>query len=191
MIYFIVMLVLSVTANAAIGLIYAWINARTDRTVRPENGEFVVRYSVAGRAFSIALLVLPQLGLLLLALTVPIGEGKRWIPMAMSGGFLALGMPVAVEFFGLQHRVSAEGLRRGSPWRFDPLWMPWHSVQSLRFSSTFQGFVLENRTDKVIRVPTFGGVSGIGDFVRLALENVEEEKIDPAARKLLELFRAP
>ena len=190
-IYFIVMLVLGVIANAAIGLVYTWINAKTDRTVLSDKGQVVVRYSIAARWFSIGLLVVPQLGLLLLALTVPVEEGDRWIPMAMSAGFIALGILIAVEFFGLHHRISVEGLHRGSAWRFNSLWMPWDSVHTLGFSSAFQAFVLTNQKGKVIRVPAFGGVSGIGDFARLALEHVNEEQIKPVAREFLERLCEP
>jgi len=138
---------------AACGLAFPLLASLASRTEEAPEGVVLLRHGPRARRLANRLLGLPPFAAALVAWRLPPGdEPVRFWPLVTvaAAAFLLLWI-ARIEVTGVRHRVTAEALEGGSPWRKGPR-IPWGEVASVAWSAANQGFEVRGKDGKVVRI---------------------------------------
>ena len=144
-------LVTVLLAVAAVGVSAGALVA--DRAAPSPEGVALLAYGRAARAAASLALGLPLLAAALASRRLAPDEDpvRFWVLVAVAAlAFLLLWL-VRIEVLGVRHRVTAEALEGGSPWR-KPVRIPWGEVARVRWSAANQWFEIEGTGGSTVRV---------------------------------------
>jgi hypothetical protein len=171
---------------AIAGVLVAVAALATGRRAPPPEGVSVLAYGRVVRAAAAVALGLPFLAAALAAWRMPLDEEPVRFWILVSGAALAflLFWLVRIEVQGVRHRVTADALEGGSPWR-RPVHIPWGEVRAVRWNAASQWFEIEGGGGATVRVSAW--LEGLPALAR-ALEArglLSGEAAGPGARERL------
>ncbi len=168
------------------------LKLRKDRARRDvKSGELILEY---GRGFrilmSVTSLILPALILIMMIIQSkgfqdlePLKElVEKWHIFAILLFFtVGIPMPVLMELWGVAHRISKEGIQKGSPWSKD-FFLRWGDIRSITYSGLPEWLVIDS-SGGTIRISIY--LNGLGDLALAIQENVPEWKWSKVKEQLL------
>ncbi len=153
----------------AVALIGARKRPRQDRL----SGELIAEYGTGARILAVALGMFP-VPILVAAtrfftnLSAVQQEGRTWL--FVLGFFLVFSLPFSIEFFGVSHRLTHEGILKRSPWS-KKFHARWEDILSVRYSMAFDGYIV--RTVKgTIRLSSY--LRGIHEILGILTERAPQ-----------------
>ena len=161
---------LAIVAHLAVWAVaMAGIRARARRDLT--SGELILEYGWGAKSLALFLLAIPTVATLGLTKGLTDLQGVDWgFILVFFGIFLSFAGPGLIEFFGVSHRLTPQGIRKGSPWS-RKFFARWDEIRGISYSLSFDGFVLQTPRGK-IRVSRY--LSGLEDFVLAIWRNVPE-----------------
>ena len=173
----------SVLVHAAV-----WAIATMGAGSRPRrdklSGELILEYGSGARIIAVALGMFPVpilLGATRLFTDVrPLEtEGRAWL--VILAFFFLFSLPFSIEFFGVSHRLTRDGIHKGSPWS-RKFFANWDSILLVRYSVSFEGYIMKTMKG-TIRLSRY--LRGIGEFLEALAQHVPQERLSPEMARVL------
>jgi hypothetical protein len=161
----VVLAALEVTLNIVLAAI-ATVGTKGPPRTDSDSGELILEYGGGAKALAIVLGAFPLpivLGAVLTDFSTFEAEARAWLVVV--GLFFLFSLPFTIELFGVSHRLTNEGIRKGSPWS-RKFFVRWEEFSSVKYSGVYEGYVV--RTGKgTIRLSSY--LRGIAEFrIRMA-----------------------
>jgi hypothetical protein len=178
---------LGITA-AVVPLVLALLGRGASARVQP--GE--LRYSRALRWFSLLIGLLPSLGVLAIVLFVqkrPLRPDERLPVVLIVAMFLALALPMVLEFLRVRHRYDDSGLSFQSPWSKNRH-IAWADVSSARWRPMWKSLDLKTHAGATVHLSPW--LAGLRPFADVALARIPSAVLtaNPQVRAVLLLMSA-
>ena len=185
-----VILIALVFAVAMIVLwgVFFWLRSRQSDLAERGADAWILRYSGAWKALAVAFLAALPVGVALMMSVQPPGPDEVWIARLALALIVGLPLLLAVEVFGVSHRLSEAGVECRSPWSRRRS-AGWQEIEALDFSPGMQWFVLRASGGVTVRLSAY--LSGLGTFAELVAAHVPAGRVQPQARLMLDKLRAP
>lgn len=156
----------------AVGTIGAGSGPRRDRL----SGDRILEYGSGARIIAVALGMFPVpilLGATRLFTDVRSleTEGRTWL--VILAFFFLFSLPFSIEFFGVSHRLTRDGIHKGSPWS-RKFFANWDSILSARYSVSFEGYIVKTMKG-TIRLSRY--LRGVGEFLDALAQHVPPDRL--------------
>jgi hypothetical protein len=170
---------------AAIPLVMRWL---LSGPATAEAGQ--LRYSRRAKLFSLVVPAIPIVGIALIA-TLAAPPKPKDVPVILGiiGFFLALGVPLALEFFRVGHHYDSSGLDFRSPWSRARR-IRWAEVEWIVWRPQLKWVDVRTRDGSVAHLSPM--LSGLNEFAATALQQIRPEVLEanPEGCAVLGLFAA-